>query len=331
MPGATISGTTNLAIVQATNNGGSGGSALSGNDPLGTGVLGSSVGGNGVKGTNNSGTNAAVGALNFGSGPGITGLSVSGDGVQGTSSGAGAGVKAQSTDGTGVDAQGKTAGVYGVGTDVNAAGLWGVANTGTGAIGVYGTSSSGYGVEGRSSANNGVAVYAVATVGPISSGVYAYGTGAGIQGISTDGCGVCGQSVNAVAIKGYSSSGTGVEAAGNGPATTALRINNGAIRVTNAGNEANSPVFEHTVHTGAGGNVCNGGTYTIIDNPYSNNDPNAMLLVTPKYYYQGYSQSVYVYYNTGQLVACPANKWLAGTYDGTFTNLVAFNVMVIKP
>src|SRR5205823_8174653 len=116
-------------------------------------------------------------------------------------------------------------GIYSTGAN-NGVGVWGTANSGTGAIGVYGVAASGSGVVGTTT------------------------------------------------------SGTALQGNGNGSATTALAINNGAIKVTGAGTNTATPVFRAIV---TAGNIC-GGRWFYLDNPYTNNNPNALLIITPYFW-----------------------------------------------
>lgn len=394
MPGAVISGTSGLSTLQVINSGGSGGAALSGTDPLGTGVQGTSTSGNGVKGSNNSPTLAAVGGLNLSSGPAITGLSLSGDGVQGTSSGAGAGVKGRSTGGAGVDGQGNTTGVIGVGTDVNAAGVWGIANSGASAAGLYGTSTTGYGAWGSSTANNGAGVYGVSTSatgigvlghnnagigvlgqstsgwavqGSSSSGIGVRGNGAtGVEGVSSNGIGVHGSTDNSsqpgvmgdntdggsgvkgsggtgvqgigsqIGVMGQTTStgGIGVEAKGNGTNTTALKVENGAFQIVGAGDQ-NTAAFHIVVDDqGLNANICaSDHQYARIDNPYTDGDPDAFIMVSvgnPNFFGSSPHLAGAGYATAGFGSDCPANKWYLHTRSGTFAHQEEYNILVIK-
>jgi hypothetical protein len=344
MPGAVISANTSSNVLTASNNGT--GIGLKGIGTSGSGVEGDSTSGVGVAGYTSSSSAAALAGTNFGSGPGISAIS---------------------STGTGVNAQGRTSGVYGVGIDVNAAGVSGVANSGTGAAGLYGTSTTGFGAVGISTASNGKGMYGVANTGVNAAGVSGastfgygvYGTGAygvrgettasgygvyglspggnGVFGTSTSGTGVAGSSNTGVGVKGQASAAgsTGVKAQGNGSGTAALWIDNGAIRVTNAGNETNSPVFQHVVHTGTGGNTCSSNYYSFIDNPYTNGDPNAILLITPSYRWSGLGSTLHsaiAIYADVTVGNCPINKWLIGHIDeSALDNYEPYNVMVIKP
>jgi hypothetical protein len=111
---------------------------------------------------------------------------------------------------------------------------------------------------------------------------------------------------------------TGVFAGGGGALTTALQIDNGALKVSGA----NPTAFVH---------VASGGSYvSVIDNPLTNGDPNAILIVTHVYDPPGPGGPVYhtkpfgVWYN--------GTKWTIYNEDGTTAIDAndAFNVLVIK-
>ena len=78
-------------------------------------------------------------------------------------------------------------------------------------------------------------------------------------------------------------SGVGVRAIGSGTDGTALGVSSGAIRVFGASFGTDTPVF---VHQAVSGNTCtaDGGanSYTVIDNPFANGDPSAILIVTSR-------------------------------------------------
>ncbi|HXI88966.1 MAG TPA: hypothetical protein VNO24_03025 [Blastocatellia bacterium] len=131
---------------------------------------------------------------------------------------------------------------------------------------------------------------------------------------------------------------------GNGTvAVNALQIN-GALRVSGAG--ANTPTTAF-IHTATANNKC-GGTTTIIDNPYSNGDPNAILIVTPsintldpnRHQVEGY---IFLTYGDMQ-VGCAAGPpgpsngyqhWMINCNPGGNISCIpvsaSFNVLVIKP
>lgn len=335
MPGAVISATTTSNVFTVSNNGS--GIGIRGSSTSSSGVEGDSVSGSGVTGFTSSSTSGAVSGTNLGSGPGVVGTNPSGTGVLATGGN----------------------GVFSTGVANNGAGVWGIANTGPNAAGVYGTSSSGRGVWGISTANNGIGTYGRADTGPVAVG--AYGTsssGYGVGGVSTanDGIGVVGKAdtgTAAVGVYGISGSGTGVEglgvlgvrgatestvgagvlAQGVGSTTTALKIENGAIRVTNAG-AANQPVFIHTI---GNNNICNGTNFGFsrIDNVYADGDPNAILIVTSRedFGVMNVAPPVGVaYFPNNSPCGLGDNKWYIETADGAnFSGNLRYNVMVIKP
>jgi len=213
----------------------------------------------------------------------------------------------------------------------NPAGVWGEASSGTG---VYGASGSFRGVQGVSLGVQGIGVF--------GSALNATGTNYGIYGTSgsSNGTGVYGlasaTSGANYGVQGESDSanGAGVLAKGSGTSGTALRVSSGAIRVTGAGPGSATPAF---IHVATVSNTDTNGDYTVIDNPYCNNDPNAMLLVTPNWgLVSDYAASpaVSVIYDDGiSNLHFAANRWVLYTPD--YTHLISpgdrFNVLVIKP
>ncbi|MBI5948523.1 MAG: hypothetical protein HY875_10315 [Chloroflexi bacterium] len=175
------------------------------------------------------------------------------------------------------------------------AGVAGV-NNGTGGlgVGVSGTQAgSGYGVYGQT---------------PSGTGVYGETTsGTGVYGISDSGAGVVGSSF----------SGTG--GAFRGDVSVQL---DGAIRVLGA----KAPAFVHTV---AGGDGCPAGT-TLINNPLTNDNPDAILIVTPRA--PLHPGAVGVYYDSNAIDDCavPGEHWVITSLDG-LPMVVGekFNVLVL--
>jgi hypothetical protein len=182
---------------------------------------------------------------------------------------------------------GFSAGVRGInaGTGANGIGVYG-SQDGAG-WGVYGTAPSGIGVRGFSTSGNGL--------------VGSSGTGRGVYGAASD--------VN----------GTGVMAVGGGSAGTALSVVNGGIKVAGAGVGTATPVFiQLTSAANTAGNV------TIIDNPLTNGDPDAIVLVTHRW--------------TGTYLNHPTGVYYTGTQWAIFNEDLAampldipFNVLVVKP
>lgn len=248
----------------------------------------------------------------------------------------------------------------GAGITWNAAGVWGDTSTN---IGVLGTSSSGWGVYGKSvgsgsgvkgESSTGYGVEAVSA----GTGLYARGgnaiyseglasNGTGVWGVANNGTGargVYGNSSSGTGVVGRTTAanGTGVEAIGNGSNTTALKITNGGIKVTGAGENTSTSVFTHKA---SDSNIYHATmpynpkvfTATMIDNPYTNNNPNALLFIT----YNGLtlafeSMAPAVFYNSGQVSTWPTNRWYIYNTPPAFEDqgilaIDSFNVMVITP
>jgi hypothetical protein len=219
---------------------------------------------------------------------------------------------------------------FGVGLSVtngaaNGAGLYGQQGTGSGFpyvfgnnAGVWGEASQGSGVYGASATFRGVQGISLGTQG---SGVY----GTALSSTGTN-YGVYGESASA--------DGVGVLAKGSGSSGTALRVSSGAIRVTGAGPGSATPAFVHVVTVS---NMDTNGFYTVIDNPFCNNDPNAMLLVTPNWgVISDYSASstVSVLYDDGNSnLHLATNRWVLYVTDANQLLWPGdrYNVLVIKP
>lgn len=112
---------------------------------------------------------------------------------------------------------------------------------------------------------------------------------------------------------------------GTGSASTALEISNGGIKVP--GSSSVAPAFTLTRNAG---NTC--GDWIVIDSPYSNGNPNAMLWVTtvmPNRSPGTFSPGVY--YETN-FAACPQfnNKWaIIAQGSGDYNPQLKFNVLII--
>lgn len=223
-------------------------------------------------------TTPCSGGNNTGTGAGVEGQSKSNHGVIGNtlfnSTGPSNGESAVfgqdlSTSGTyDMGVQGTSVRGYGVrGRSVSLDGVRGDSTTGAGVegfsefTGVYGASSgsSGYGVLGD---GNAVGVYGISnTYGLFGSGQYgvdASGTAAGVNGFSTGGYGVLGQSQNNAAVEATSSY-LGVEASGNTYGAILRSIELPLLLVGSAG----ATVF----YVNAGGNVYYAGTLNHLASP----------------------------------------------------------------
>jgi hypothetical protein len=167
--------------------------------------------------------------------------------------------------------------------------------------------------------------YGVVGQSPDNVGVMGFGT-TGIFGFSNDpeGCGVEGHTA--------SPSGIGVRASAPAPEITALAIDTGNIRVLGAGQGTPTPVF---VHVASEQNTRD--NYTIVDHPMTNNDSNAILIVTrrlsafvepPERMASATGagvESFGVGYNP------QAQKWMIGQPSGKPIGAnTAFNVLVFK-
>lgn len=159
-----------------------------------------------------------------------------------------------------------------------------------------------------------------------SSGAGVYGYGAATSGGNY---GVYGQS--------DSPNGVGVLAKGSGTSGTALRISAGAIRVSGAGANTATPAFVHVVTDATLKTNTTFFQYagSVIDNPYCNNDPNAILIVTPSYGSNlfTFSPLIAVMYDTGDY-GMATNRWVILPSDPFNNGLFAgcrYNVLAIKP
>jgi len=216
---------------------------------------------------------------------------------------------------------------------------WAGTSSGLGLI-VVNSSTTGSGLYSQQGTGSGKAApigYKAAVWGESSQGDAVYGAsgsafGAGVYGYATAASGanygVYGQS--------DSTNGVGVLARGSGTSGTALRVSNGAIRVSGAGANSHTPAFVHVVTAGNyKTNIFLGAT--VIDNAYCNNDPNAMLIVTPNWGGGGanltFSQPVSVCYDDG-FWGFATNRWVLMRSDvigGSLDVGYRYNVLVIKP
>jgi hypothetical protein len=177
---------------------------------------------------------------------------------------------------------------------------------------------------GAAAANVGLEVYNTSTSGA-TQGLFG-------RASSSDGGGVLGvadsTSGTAYGVVGFSHSpvGAGVEAIGAGTSgAAALEIREGGIRVTSAGKDTDTPAF---IHVATNSNIFI--SSTTIDNPMTNGNPNAILIVVPNWNPGGGSVGV----NDNH----PIGVWYDGTHWQIFNQDsqampvgAAFNVLVITP
>ena len=326
--------------------------ALTGNT---IGVVGAT---NSSSGTGVFGYNTNIGGVTYG----VSGRSYSntGMGVYGwasATSGATYGVYGQSdsnagtgvygTGNTGVSGSGTSIGVFGNSSNygVYGNGSIGVRGSGT-TYGVYGQNdlTTGTGVKGWASATSGTTygVYGQSDSTGAGTGVYGTGhlygvygyssinygvSGSGNIGVSGSGnIGVSGEGSN-YGVYGTSTSGSGVVADNSFPSGTALTIQQGAIRVAGAGVGTSTAVFIQEAIYGTSGNMCNSNKDTIIDNPLTNGDPNAILFVM----INGVSSvwETIVFYDSTNYCGY-GQRWGIINY-GAIPNGQKFNVLVVKP
>lgn len=163
------------------------------------------------------------------------------------------------------------------------------------------------------------------------------GTASAVNGVTTgNGEGVRGYAAgDGVGVYGLTTSdnGIGVKAVGSGVNGTALEILDGAIKVTDAGQNSSTPVFIH-VATEPNSDPCDlSGCFcyeTVIDNQFCNNKPDAILIVTVN----GESG------NSGQgdpvlervEYDSEAGRWIIrAKFDDYFCHGQKFNVLVVNP
>src|SRR5581483_4118306 len=110
----------------------------------------------------------------------------------------------------------------------------------------------------------------------------------------------------------------------------ALEINQGAIKVKGAGVGTNTLAF---IHQATAANIaaapCGSSQCTLIDHPLINDDPNAILIVTPNYTPPGVAG--YVYNNHPIGVCFCGTHWVIFNQDTAAMPVnAAFNVLVVK-
>jgi hypothetical protein len=179
------------------------------------------------------------------------------------------------------------------------------ANPSTGLEVQHTSATGGNGIIGRNTGTAGVAV-----------GGYTTGNGAGVEGHSSTAGGVGGHFINTTA------GGTALQTVGGGATTTALDINNGAIKVSGTVKAA----FVHTA-TAASITAALCQWCTVISNALTDGDPNAILIVTPVY-----ENGIYVEDPIGVYYA--AGTWRiflqSHSVGSPMPTNAKFNVLVIK-
>jgi hypothetical protein len=236
--------------------------------------------------------------------------------------------------------------VYGTTTVVSVAGVHGenTAASGTPATGVLGDTNSNSNGTGASGGVTGVLGRVVPTSpGGYSAGVRGVNSGTGGNGIGVvgyqggSGWGVYGETPSGLAVYGlttnstasstgvrgetFSANGTGVVARFSGAGVgNALEVGNGAIKVSGS----NRAAFQHVATLAS---ITS--NFTTIDNPMTNGDPNAILLVTPVLLPP---DDVYTNFPIGVWYSSGASKWTIFNQNsgGGFPQNAAFNVLVIK-
>jgi hypothetical protein len=209
--------------------------------------------------------------------------------------------------------------------------------------------------------NNSTNIGSAAFVGMNTDNTYGFygNTGAGWSMLFNTGNGntSIGSSPGAAKLSVFGST-SALEIGNVSPGGRALTISNGNIVVAGAGINSSTVAFVHKATT-ANSPVIAG--YTVIDHPYCNNNPSAILLVTLNGTYgsgaiPGYEMlaettgsagtcqvlsatSFLVFYNgpnSGLYAASPAyarERWCIRTYDGCFITTpinLNFNVLVIN-
>ena len=146
---------------------------------------------------------------------------------------------------------------------------------------------------------------------------------------------------SARALRAVSLTGEAIRAESNGTAITAksdvdgtaLAIDGGAIRVKGAGANTATAVFVHQCTSGNVVSSPGGNTITVIDHPMCNNNPNAILFVTPRINLNNFT-GYYTYEDFAIAYSSSRNRWVllnTSILDelGDFDVGDTFNVMVV--
>ena len=222
--------------------------------------------------------------------------------------------------------------------------VWGrnFSTEGTGVFGEhFAVSGTEPGVLGQTHSTTGLAVGVLGVVVPTAPGgssaaVRGINNGTGGSGIGVwgsqagSGWGVNGTTASGVGVRGVAteSSGIGVRAIGSGTDGTALEIASGAIRVAGAGLGTGTAAF---VHIADAANSCDldfDSNQTVIDNPFANGDPNAILIVTMTHPEWSSYNPTPIRVQYGNLCGVP-DRW--GIVWPQVNTMQRFNILVIKP
>jgi hypothetical protein len=206
----------------------------------------------------------------------------------------------------------------------------------------YGNSAGGVmsaGLKVENATSNHIGIYGVANNGPSARGVRGVSDqGKGVEGFSEHSFAVFGETGSVVGVYGRAAyySGVGVLATHGYLAGTALEIEQGAFKVNGAGVNNYTTVFIQQTKTGIGGNICPAFTNaTVIDHVLTNDDPNAILIVTLNGGTLGAGVGpanpyISVQYDANNLCGF-GTRWVIFDNSGPMPNGTKFNVMVIKP
>lgn len=219
--------------------------------------------------------------------------------VKGEATAAGAGVFGDSTDGIGVRGSSHT----------GTAGWFEITNQANGNTALFGrTAGAGY------------AIYAQSTgvgkaLGAIQNGASGEAGHFRVTGFGNQSAAVRAETDNAGAAV-YAKSQYG----------PALQINRGYIKIDGAGLNTSTPAFIHEVTSSNRVGQYNG--ITVIDHPLCNNDPNAILIVTPRLTFGEQVPREPI----GVMYGYPAGRWAIYTLEDDTQNVGwKYNVLVIKP
>lgn len=164
-------------------------------------------------------------------------------------------------------------------------------------------------------------------------GVRAYSNGTDLSDAALKGTNLS----TGTGVSGSSNGGIGVRANNASNTGTALSISQGAFRVEGAGVGTSTTVFIHQAQTGAGGNMCPSlANTTVINNPLTNGDPNAILIITINGGTMGSvvapnSPQMAVSYDTNNMCGFGQRWLIANLSYNAIPNGAKFNVLVVKP